>query len=280
MPAPRPAYLDSSGNRLGDRQVLVVLGKSPHRQPILEALGAWQVKIETAPDLETALELISIRDTPFDAVIADVLASEIAAELRAQICNESALITLTSIVDQPAPASEREFFLTKPVSPERLYKLLTRSLTVSSPEDQPTSSPVAKAPADAPLEIGSSLRVLLAEDNPINQVVAEASLDQLGIEVDIAVNGSEVIAAMRRQPYDLILMDIQMPEVDGLEATRRIRADASVSQPYIIAITANATVQDRDQCLAAGMDDYIRKPFRLEDLRLSLRRFFAEPLAN
>ncbi len=89
------------------------------------------------------------------------------------------------------------------------------------------------------------------------------------------MNGAEVIAALRRRPYDLILMDLRMPEVDGLEATRRIRADISAAQPYIIAVTANATVQDRQRCMAAGMDDYIRKPYRMEDLQHSLVRFAA-----
>ncbi|MCP5120204.1 MAG: response regulator [bacterium] len=95
------------------------------------------------------------------------------------------------------------------------------------------------------------------------------------VQVEIVMNGAEVIAALRRRPYDLILMDLRMPEVDGLEATRRIRSDTSVTQPYIIAVTANATVQDRQQCKAAGMDDYIRKPFRMEDLQRSLARFVA-----
>ena len=119
----------------------------------------------------------------------------------------------------------------------------------------------------------------MAEDNPVNQVVAEAALARLGIGVDLVGNGAEAIEALQREIYDLVLMDVQMPEVDGLEATRRIRRDPTVSQPYIVAVTANATVQDRERCIAVGMDDYLRKPFRLVELRRSLERFVdARPL--
>ena len=115
------------------------------------------------------------------------------------------------------------------------------------------------------------IRVLLAEDNVVNQQVALGTLKNLGYRADIAANGLEVLQALHRQSYDIILMDVQMPELDGLDATRRIRQEFPASrQPRIIAMTANAFSEDRDRCIEAGMDDYISKPVRKEVLAAAL----------
>ncbi|HSS77552.1 MAG TPA: ATP-binding protein, partial [Thermoanaerobaculia bacterium] len=117
------------------------------------------------------------------------------------------------------------------------------------------------------------LRILVAEDNVINQKVALLLLQQLGLAADLAADGEEALAALRRQRYDVILMDVQMPGMDGLEATRRIRDEWPLEgRPRIIAVTANALREDRETCLAAGMDDYLSKPVLLEDLRAALYR--------
>ncbi|MFL5122892.1 MAG: ATP-binding protein [Microvirga sp.] len=122
------------------------------------------------------------------------------------------------------------------------------------------------------------LRILLAEDNSINQKVALLLLERLGYAADLAANGLETLAALDRQDYDLVLMDVQMPEMDGLEAARRIvAAPPRGRKPRIIAMTANALRRDRDACLAAGMDDYLSKPILLEDLRAALLRTHAIP---
>ena len=115
-----------------------------------------------------------------------------------------------------------------------------------------------------------SLRVLLAEDNPMNQKLAVRLLTNMGLSVDLAQNGADAIAAVETTPYDVVLMDVQMPGVDGLEATRQIRATARAHRPWIIAMTANAMEGDREACLAAGMDDYLSKPIRPEELRAAL----------
>jgi signal transduction histidine kinase/CheY-like chemotaxis protein len=117
------------------------------------------------------------------------------------------------------------------------------------------------------------LRILLAEDNSINQRVGLLLLERIGYVADVAGNGIEALEALRRQPYDLILMDVQMPVMDGLEATRRIRADFPAErQPRIVALTANVLREQREACLAAGMDDFVQKPVALEDLRATLSR--------
>jgi CheY-like chemotaxis protein len=159
--------------------------------------------------------------------------------------------------------------LTKPIKAGVLHEKLVQILAVGAVTRAHEPSPPERVPELAAL---LPLKILLAEDNVINQKVAGVVLQRLGYRPDVAASGLEVIEALRRQAYDVILMDIQMPEMNGLEATARIREGLADRQPYIIAITANATVQDREACLSAGMDDYIAKPFRTEELVSALKR--------
>ena len=110
------------------------------------------------------------------------------------------------------------------------------------------------------------LRILLAEDNVVNQKLALRLLQQMGYRADLASNGIEAVESVQRQTYDVILMDVQMPEMDGLDASRRIVATWPDSRPRIVAMTANAMQGDREMCLAAGMDDYVTKPIRIDEL--------------
>ncbi len=117
------------------------------------------------------------------------------------------------------------------------------------------------------------LRILLAEDNVVNQKLALRLLAQMGYRADLASNGIEAVESVERQPYDVVLMDVQMPEMDGLEAARRISAKwKDGERPRIVAMTANAMAGDREACLAAGMDDYLTKPIRVEALVEALRQ--------
>lgn len=135
----------------------------------------------------------------------------------------------------------------------------------------------AVGPTARPLGATSPLRILLAEDNPLNQKVARLLLEKLGYSADLAVNGLEVLAALEQQSYDVVLMDVMMPELDGLEATRRIVARWPPEQrPRIVALTASAMRDDRERCLAAGMDEYLSKPINLRALAESLQRAHRE----
>jgi CheY-like chemotaxis protein len=123
----------------------------------------------------------------------------------------------------------------------------------------------------AALGIEHPLAILVAEDNPVNQRVAILILQRLGYRADLAANGREALEAVQRQRYDLVLMDVQMPEMDGLQATREIRAGfQGEDRPRIVAMTANASTSDRDDCFAAGMDDFLTKPVRSSDLRKAI----------
>ena len=139
--------------------------------------------------------------------------------------------------------------------------------------DLASATMLARDPAPRPAPSPEPLRILLAEDNPLNQKVARLLLGRLGQTADLAANGLEVLAALERQTYDLILMDVMMPELDGLETTRRIVARwPPEKRPRIVALTASAMREDRDRCLAAGMDEYLSKPIDLKVLAEALRR--------
>ena len=131
--------------------------------------------------------------------------------------------------------------------------------------------PRAVAPVRPAMDAGMAqrhpLRILLAEDNVVNQKLALRLLLQMGYRADLASNGIEAIECVERQTYDIVLMDVQMPEMDGLEASRRITARwTATERPRIVAMTANAMQGDREECLAAGMDDYVTKPIRVDAL--------------
>jgi CheY-like chemotaxis protein len=162
-------------------------------------------------------------------------------------------------------------YLTKPVRRTELRATLAHCLTshrqpLSShtPEQSP-KTPINDAPQTPPLK---SLRILVAEDNPVNQRLAARILEKEGHEVAVAANGTEALTAWRNRSFDLILMDMQMPEMDGFQATfaiRRAEASSSLHIP-IVAVTAHAISGYRERCLAAGMDDYLSKPIRKNDL--------------
>jgi CheY-like chemotaxis protein len=175
-------------------------------------------------------------------------------------------------------------WLTKPVKSNQLYRCLTRlagiappsagtSPSVSQPQGNQRSQPVSPSSPDT--------RVLLAEDNPVNQLVAVCQLRKLGYKVDAVNDGFKAVEAWRRGVYQIILMDCQMPEMDGYAATRKIRdleQEGQLAPTRIIAMTANAMQGDRELCLAAGMDDYVSKPVGEGELLAALERSTARLL--
>ena len=145
-----------------------------------------------------------------------------------------------------------------------MFDTLVTLLVSGAPK---AAAPAAKPKLDAGMAQRHPLRILLAEDNVVNQKLAMRLLLQMGYRADLASNGIEAIECVERQTYDVALMDVQMPEMDGLEASRRITAKYKPEQrPRIIAMTANAMQGDREECLAAGMDDYVTKPIRVDAL--------------
>jgi len=219
--------------------------------------------------------VLRTRAEKFDCAILDMHMPEmdglmLAAAIQKEFnLDKLPLIMLTSLGQREKTPIMDLFraFLTKPLKPSRLYNTL---VSVFSPMDNVVDVAARIAQVN---EIPSGLRVLLADDNPTNQKVALMSLSRLGIRADAVANGLEVIAALKSNPYDIILMDVQMPELDGLEATKRIRKESLRHQPHIIAVTANATIEDRETCLDAGMNAYMAKPYRLRDLRRALLEF-------
>ncbi|HND60448.1 MAG TPA: response regulator, partial [Opitutaceae bacterium] len=177
---------------------------------------------------------------------------------------------------QPAPVATPEsppfLVIYKPLKSSQLLQAV---VTLGSPAARAASASGFAPATEALLATEYPLNLLLAEDNNVNQKVALRFLERLGYRADAVSNGLEVIAALSTRHYDVVLMDLQMPEMDGLEASREIRRIlAPERQPKIVALTANAMQGDRELCLAAGMDDYISKPVKLHEISAVIRRLF------
>ena len=189
------------------------------------------------------------------------------------------LVLLTSLADRKedleSTGGNFAAGLAKPVKHAQLRDALVRVVTGTKAE---TAKPAAK-PAESTLADRYPIRFLLAEDNAVNQKVALRLLQQFGYLADVAHNGAKAVSAVSTRPYDVVFMDVQMPEMDGLQATRRIREFESAAGPdklrkhVIIAMTANAMVGDRERCIAAGMDDYLPKPVRPDALRTMIEKW-------
>ena len=178
------------------------------------------------------------------------------------------LVLFTSLGRREAAAEGGNLFqatLAKPLRQGTLFDTLMNLLAAEGAHK--IEAPKAKPSMDPGMAARHPLRILLAEDNVVNQKLAMRLLQQMGYRADLASNGIEAIECVQRQTYDVVLMDVQMPEMDGLEAARRITAKYQPAErPRIVAMTANAMQGDREECLAAGMDDYVTKPIRVDAL--------------
>jgi CheY-like chemotaxis protein len=257
---------------LAGRRVLVVDDNATNLRILvaqLEHLGVVPTAIASAAD---ALE--AAKQASFDAVVTDlrmpgVDGLELAAGIRAALGDAAPpVLVLSSAGHRERDAEGVVAFLSKPVKPAALRDALIGALGGRVERTAPRSA--EKLSTDAELGARHPLRVLLAEDNPVNQKLALRLLERMGYAADVANDGLEVIAALEAAAFDIVLMDVQMPELDGLEATRRIRERWPDRAIRIVAMTANAMEGDREMCLAAGMDDYVSKPIRPDELAAAL----------
>ncbi len=268
--------------------VLVVGDNNTHRRLLRHSLEAWKMESEEVGSGVQALALLREAagvGEPYRVAIVDMLMPEMdglalsrAIKGDPSIAN-TRLIMVTSMADRLDPELVRdggfEASLTKPVKQSALFDAIV-TVVAGRQQVKRSRQPRPSAPAAA----RGDLRVLVAEDNPVNQKLAVRQLKRLGIEADAVVNGLEALEALSRTPYDLVLMDCQMPRMDGFEATRQIRLrEGHVKHTPIVALTANALQGDRDRCLDAGMDDYLAKPVSEIDLASALERWLptAEP---
>jgi CheY-like chemotaxis protein/HPt (histidine-containing phosphotransfer) domain-containing protein len=282
-PGPLRPYLQGAQPDLSGRRVLIVDDNATNRQILTLQTKAWGMLPQCTGSPLEVLNMINegIREgDPFDAAILDMHMPEmdgrtLAAEIQREHDPKALpLVMLTSLGRQEADEEGIEFaaFLTKPIKASQLFDVLVGLFAKDEGLVQRDDA-VAKSQFDPQMGRRLPLRILLAEDNAINQQVALSFLERLGYRADVAANGLEVLQSLRRQPYDVVLMDVHMPEMDGFQATRSIRQEfAPEAQPRIIAMTAGAMREDREACLAAGMEDYISKPVQVGELVAALSK--------
>jgi len=258
---------------LRGRTVLVVDDNATNRRILRLQVESWGMAPRVTAYPAEALAWVRAGERfdlgLLDLAMPDMDGVELAAAIRGcDAGRELPLVLLTGLGWRPDPATAPDFaaYLTKPVKSAALRDSLAGALNLRA------AAPNIPAPRSAPDDAGPSLRILLAEDNPTNQLVGRLMLTRLGHLVDVAGNGCEAVEALRRAAYDVVLMDVQMPEMDGLEATRRIRGELPVArQPRIVALTASVTAEDRLACRDAGMDAYLAKPVRGPELSAALQ---------
>ena len=278
---------------LSSLHILIVDDNSTNRYILEEQLTAWKCRFETAVNGTVALQKLRTaadRGDPFGIALLDMEMPDMDGLTVARTAHgDSAFAAPRMIILSSRPTSmseeqlrgERiEAFLLKPVRRATLLRTLAKDLL-----SQPLGLIAARESESAVVEASSSpafippIRLLIVEDNVVNQKVIVAQLKKIGYAADTVANGLEALNALARISYPLILMDCQMPEMDGFEASRRIRAneaEQNVLDPVrIIALTAGAMEGDRDRCLAAGMDDYLAKPIKLPLLEATLLRYLA-----
>lgn len=277
-PSSSPANSPTAEEILGGKRMLIVDDVITNQKILTHQANNWGMLTCTVESATKALEWLK-QKWAFDVVILDMNMPQIdgltlAQEIRKlPQCKRLPLVLLSSLgkpeVTEQIEKIEFAAILTKPIQQSQLYEVLVRVLrekpiivnhTLTDAEQKRLADTIP-------------LRILVAEDITVNQEVIRLQLEKLGYIPDIVSNGIEVLEALRRQPYDVILMDIRMPEMDGLTATTHIKEEwLPAVRPQIIAMTADAMRGDREKCLDIGMDDYISKPVRLEELRRAISK--------
>jgi signal transduction histidine kinase/CheY-like chemotaxis protein/ligand-binding sensor domain-containing protein len=269
-------YVHINTDGLQGKRILVVDDNETNRQVLKTQLTQW--KFSTVLAASTAEALTILGTQKFDLLITDMQMPDadgvdLAKAIRT---NDTKLpiILLSSIGDEQRKNYEHLFsnVLTKPVKQKILSDAIIANLRRNGKAVTTAETTTSSQKLSTSFASSHPLQILIAEDNPVNQALAIRTLHKLGYEPFVADNGRIATEEIERKNYDLILMDVQMPEMDGLQATRTIRSRV-IDQPIIIAMTANAMVEDKQNCLQAGMDDYISKPFKLEDLVAMLKKW-------
>ncbi len=264
-------HLQEAQPSLAGRRLMIVDDNATNRKILQLQTAAWSMEPVGVASGREALEHLQAGEG-LDLAILDLRMPEMDGMMLAgEIRKDRPRLPLVLLSSLGRPEAGLEGFaavLTKPIKPAQLHEVLVNALAHVTPSPE---KPPLIFQFDPAMGQKLPLRLLVAEDNATNQKLALRLLSRLGYRADVAGNGIEVLQALQRQTYDVVLMDVQMPEMDGLEATRQIYAWAEASQPplvrpRIIAMTANAMREDREVCLAAGMDDYVSKPIRLEAL--------------
>ena len=284
-PAELPAAnrRDFSGQQpaLLGKRVLVVDDNATNRKMLALQTARWGMAPRETEAPEQALRWVAAGE-PFDLAIIDMHMPqmdgiELATRLRA-LRPALPRVLFSSLGQRDAAATPGLFDATmsKPLRQSQLFDTLVTLLAhdaTHEPARKPAALPATKPRLDPAMAARHPLRILLAEDNVVNQKLALRLLQQMGYRADLAGNGLEAVECVERQAYDVVLMDVQMPELDGLEASRRITQQwPAARRPFIIAMTANAMQGDREACLEAGMDDYVTKPIRVDQLVDALAR--------
>jgi CheY-like chemotaxis protein/HPt (histidine-containing phosphotransfer) domain-containing protein len=257
---------------------LVVDDNATNRRILAAQAANWGMQTSVASSADEALEVLTAGS--FDVVVSDMLMPEIdGLDLGARIQErwpELPFVIATSlsrreVTDDPRMSSTATVaVIAKPV---KLSSLLDALVTALGGKTTQRRSAEGGSALDPGLAQRHPLRILLAEDNVVNQKLAVRLLEKMGYRTDVVGNGLEALEALERQPYDLLLTDVQMPEMDGLEATREIvRRWPAGERPWIVAMTAEAMAGDRERCLQAGMNDYVSKPIRPDELAAALVR--------
>jgi PAS domain S-box-containing protein len=275
VPRIQRAYLRGIVPDLENQRLLVVDDNETNRTILHRQTQMWGMQTFTVASAIEALAWLR-GGNQCDLAVLDMQMPEIDGVELARLIHEDPafaglpLVLLSSLGQQPELRRSGLFAatLTKPIKASQLYDTLMRVMHGSMQE--PYALP-ALSTLDKQLGQLQPRRILLAEDNTVNQKVALRMLERLGYRADVVANGVEVLDALQRQHYDVVLMDVQMPEMDGVETTRHLRAQGNaLPQPWIIALTANALSGDREHYLSIGMDDYVSKPVRINALRDAL----------
>ncbi|MCX6894788.1 MAG: response regulator, partial [Verrucomicrobia bacterium] len=277
-----PATWQESVPQLAGRKLLVIEDNETIRTKISRRARQWGMTVETAAGRDAAFRLLA-QHAPFDLVLVDYQLPEMDGLVLATQIHQnppSQNLPLLLLTSERLRADDLRLVNTgvtgmvhKPIRPAQLLDAICRALDIRL--ESAKRAPLCRV-LDTGLAQRLPLRLLLADDNPINQKVGLSVLKKLGYQADLAANGVEVLHALEKNPYDLVFLDVQMPEMDGLEAAREIcRRWPAGKRPHLIAMTGAALVGDKEKCLAAGMDDYVSKPVRVGELQAVIEKWGA-----